>query len=76
MIFCGSDSLVAFPPRSVQLKRPFAIQPWINSEANIGNLLMVRSSFFLLYELLEVPYMLISTILVRFMGTVFLVHRA
>ncbi|KAF4393124.1 hypothetical protein F8388_012633 [Cannabis sativa] len=35
------DFLVAFPPKSVQLKRPFAIQPWTNSEKNIGNLLMV-----------------------------------
>ncbi|PON60635.1 Octamer-binding transcription factor [Trema orientale] len=35
------DFLVAFPPKSVRLKRPFAIQPWTNSEKNIGNLLMV-----------------------------------
>lgn len=37
------DSLCAFPPKSVQvqLKRPFTIQPWIDSDDNIGNLLMV-----------------------------------
>ncbi|WRX27467.1 Homeobox domain - like 10 [Theobroma cacao] len=34
------DSLSLFPPKSVQLKRPFAIQPWIDSEENVGNLLM------------------------------------
>ncbi|EXB54945.1 Homeobox protein [Morus notabilis] len=31
----------AFPPKSVHLKKPFAIQPWIYSEDNIGSLLMV-----------------------------------
>uniref|UniRef100_A0A5B7A7I4 Homeobox-DDT domain protein RLT1 n=1 Tax=Davidia involucrata TaxID=16924 RepID=A0A5B7A7I4_DAVIN len=35
------DFLCAFPPKSVQLKKPFAIQPWIDSKENIGNLLMV-----------------------------------
>ncbi|XP_075664015.1 homeobox-DDT domain protein RLT1 isoform X2 [Castanea sativa] len=35
------DLLSAFPPKSVKLKKPFAVQPWINSEENIGNLLMV-----------------------------------
>lgn len=35
------DLLCSFPPKSVQLKRPFAIQPWTDSEENIGNLLMV-----------------------------------
>ncbi|XP_017227642.1 homeobox-DDT domain protein RLT1 isoform X2 [Daucus carota subsp. sativus] len=35
------DSLCAFPPKDVQLKKPFSIQPWIDSEDNIGNLLMV-----------------------------------
>ncbi|XP_022715831.1 homeobox-DDT domain protein RLT1-like isoform X2 [Durio zibethinus] len=34
------DSLSLFPPKSVQLKRPFTIQPWIESEENVGNLLM------------------------------------
>ncbi|XP_059439894.1 homeobox-DDT domain protein RLT1 isoform X2 [Corylus avellana] len=34
-------SLSDFPPKSLKLKKPFAIQPWINSEENIGNLLMV-----------------------------------
>ncbi|XP_009352854.2 homeobox-DDT domain protein RLT1 [Pyrus x bretschneideri] len=47
------DSLVAFPPRSVQLKRPFAIQPWINSEANIGNLLMVWRFLITFADVLE-----------------------
>ncbi|XP_034701923.1 homeobox-DDT domain protein RLT2 isoform X4 [Vitis riparia] len=35
------DMLTAFPPKSVQLRRPFTIQPWTDSEENIGNLLMV-----------------------------------
>lgn len=35
------DSMTAFPPKSVQIKKPFAIQPWSHSEENIGNLLMV-----------------------------------
>ncbi|XP_065878356.1 homeobox-DDT domain protein RLT1 isoform X2 [Euphorbia lathyris] len=35
------DSLSTFPPKSVQLTKPFAFQPWMNSEENIGNLLMV-----------------------------------
>ncbi|XP_059659804.1 homeobox-DDT domain protein RLT2 [Cornus florida] len=35
------DMLTEFPPKSVTLKRPFAIEPWTDSEENIGNLLMV-----------------------------------
>ncbi|XAR66503.1 hypothetical protein NMG60_11012770 [Bertholletia excelsa] len=35
------DRMCPFPPKSVQLKKPFAIQPWTDSEENIGNLLMV-----------------------------------
>ncbi|XP_048138027.1 homeobox-DDT domain protein RLT2 isoform X2 [Rhodamnia argentea] len=35
------DSMTAFPPKSVLMKKPFAIQPWSHSEENIGNLLMV-----------------------------------
>ncbi|XP_043702863.1 homeobox-DDT domain protein RLT2-like isoform X2 [Telopea speciosissima] len=35
------DLLSTFPPKSVQLKRPFAIQPWTDSEENLGNLFMV-----------------------------------
>ncbi|XP_047163549.1 homeobox-DDT domain protein RLT1 [Vigna umbellata] len=35
------DSLSVFPPKSVKLRKPFAIQPWSNSEQNVGNLLMV-----------------------------------
>ncbi|XP_062007691.1 homeobox-DDT domain protein RLT2 isoform X2 [Rosa rugosa] len=34
------DMRSTFPPKSVQLKKPFGIQPWIDSEENIGNLLM------------------------------------
>ncbi|XP_009415249.2 homeobox-DDT domain protein RLT2 isoform X1 [Musa acuminata AAA Group] len=33
--------LSAFPPSSVRLKRPFAVQPWADSDVNIANLLMV-----------------------------------
>jgi hypothetical protein len=36
-------SLCVFPPENVKLRKPFAIQPWINSEENVGNLLMVCS---------------------------------
>ncbi|KAK1286955.1 hypothetical protein QJS10_CPB20g01876 [Acorus calamus] len=35
------DMLIAFPPKSVKMKKPFAIQPWSDSEENVGNLLMV-----------------------------------
>ncbi|GAB2274768.1 hypothetical protein Dimus_009541 [Dionaea muscipula] len=35
------DLLKTFPPKSVKLKRPFAIQPWVDSDENVGNLLMV-----------------------------------
>ncbi|KAG5545205.1 hypothetical protein RHGRI_017628 [Rhododendron griersonianum] len=35
------DKLTEFPTKSVRLKRPFAIQPWTDSEENIGNLFMV-----------------------------------
>lgn len=46
-----SDSLSAFPPKSVPLKRPFAVQPWLHSEENVADLLMVEffKSFFLLF---------------------------
>ncbi|CAL9187124.1 unnamed protein product [Musa hybrid cultivar] len=33
--------LIAFPPISVGLKKPFAIQPWADSDEKIANLLMV-----------------------------------
>ncbi|KAK2441002.1 homeobox-DDT domain protein RLT1 [Trifolium repens] len=33
-------SLCIFPPENVKLRKPFAFQPWINSEENVGNLLM------------------------------------
>ncbi|KAI3457190.1 hypothetical protein Pfo_013853 [Paulownia fortunei] len=35
------DKLPEFPPESVHLKRPFGVQPWTDSEENVGNLLMV-----------------------------------
>lgn len=35
------DMLQTFPPKSVQLKKPFATRPWMGSEDNVGNLLMV-----------------------------------
>ncbi|GER36424.1 homeobox protein [Striga asiatica] len=35
------DALCEFPPKSVQLKMPFAIPPWMGSEENVGNLMMV-----------------------------------
>ncbi|KAK4485260.1 hypothetical protein RD792_007892 [Penstemon davidsonii] len=35
------EALCEFPPKSVQLKMPFTTQPWINSEENVGKLLMV-----------------------------------
>ncbi|GFS34792.1 homeobox-1 [Actinidia rufa] len=34
------DKLIVFPPKSVNLKRPFAIKPWCDSEENTGNLFM------------------------------------
>ncbi|OWM78674.1 hypothetical protein CDL15_Pgr002845 [Punica granatum] len=34
------DLLTAFPPKSVPLRRPFAVQPWLHSEENVANLLM------------------------------------
>jgi len=36
-----SDSLSTFPPKSLQLKMPFAISPWKDSDETVGNLLMV-----------------------------------
>ncbi|XP_018432583.1 homeobox-DDT domain protein RLT1 isoform X2 [Raphanus sativus] len=35
------DSLSTFPPKALQLKMPFTISPWKDSEENVGNLLMV-----------------------------------
>lgn len=35
------EMLREFPPKSVQLKKPFAMRPWMGSEENVGNLLMV-----------------------------------
>ncbi|KAL9355438.1 hypothetical protein Peur_053408 [Populus x canadensis] len=39
------DLLITFPSESVQLKKPFGFQPWLDSEENIGNLLMVWRFF-------------------------------
>ncbi|KAJ6402124.1 hypothetical protein OIU84_014246 [Salix udensis] len=39
------DLLITFPSKSVQLKKPFGFQPWLDSEENIGNLLMVWRFF-------------------------------
>jgi hypothetical protein len=33
--------LITFPSEAVQLKKSFGFQPWLDSEENIGNLLMV-----------------------------------
>ncbi|XP_050214645.1 homeobox-DDT domain protein RLT1 [Mercurialis annua] len=38
-------SLSMFPPEFVQLKKPFSIEPWMDSEENVGNLLMVWRFF-------------------------------
>ncbi|KAH9621076.1 hypothetical protein KSS87_004536 [Heliosperma pusillum] len=35
------ELLRVFPPMPVQLKKPFAVKPWLGSEENVGNLLMV-----------------------------------
>ncbi|XP_026420944.1 homeobox-DDT domain protein RLT2-like isoform X1 [Papaver somniferum] len=47
------DMLVTFPPKSVQLSRPFAIQPWKDSEENVGNLLMVWRFLITFADILE-----------------------
>ncbi|KAG4383911.1 hypothetical protein AAZX31_13G159500 [Glycine max] len=47
------DSLSVFPPKSVKLRKPFAIKPWINSENNVGNLLMVWRFFINFADVLE-----------------------
>lgn len=52
-IYFALDFLGQFPPKSVQLKRPFAIQPWMNSEENIGNLLMVWRFLITFADILE-----------------------
>nr|XP_027191643.1 homeobox-DDT domain protein RLT2 isoform X4 [Cicer arietinum] len=35
------DGRTSFPPKSVRLKKAFSIQPWSDSDENVGNLLMV-----------------------------------
>ncbi|CAI8591100.1 unnamed protein product [Vicia faba] len=47
------DSLCVFPPKSVKLKKPFAIQPWINSEQDVGNLFMVWRFLITFADVLE-----------------------
>ncbi|XP_050371272.1 homeobox-DDT domain protein RLT1 isoform X2 [Argentina anserina] len=47
------DDLTAFPPKSLQLKRPFAVHPWIDSEENIGNFLMVWRFIITFADILE-----------------------
>ncbi|KAE9599267.1 putative transcription factor & chromatin remodeling DDT family [Lupinus albus] len=47
------DSLCVFPPKSVKLRKPFAIHPWINSEQNVGNLLMVWRFLITFADVLE-----------------------
>ncbi|ESW31360.1 hypothetical protein PHAVU_002G232200 [Phaseolus vulgaris] len=47
------DSLCVFPPKSVKLKKPFAIKPWMNSEKNVGNLLMVWRFLITFADVLE-----------------------
>ncbi|KAB2079221.1 hypothetical protein ES319_A06G217500v1 [Gossypium barbadense] len=47
------DSLSVFPPKSVQLKGPFDIQPWIDSEENVGNLLMAWRFFITFADILR-----------------------
>ncbi|XP_019423523.1 PREDICTED: homeobox-DDT domain protein RLT1-like isoform X3 [Lupinus angustifolius] len=47
------DSLSAFPPKSVKVKNPFAVQPWIDSEENVGNLLMAWRFFIAFADVLE-----------------------
>ncbi|XP_042494646.1 homeobox-DDT domain protein RLT2-like [Macadamia integrifolia] len=47
------DMLSTFPPKSVQLKRPLAIQPWTDSEENLGNLFMVWKFLITFTDVLE-----------------------
>ncbi|XP_027170848.1 homeobox-DDT domain protein RLT2 isoform X1 [Coffea eugenioides] len=35
------DSLTEFPPKTVCLKRPFGMQPWVESEESVGSILMI-----------------------------------
>ncbi|GAU32463.1 hypothetical protein TSUD_64130 [Trifolium subterraneum] len=46
-------SLCVFPPENVKLRKPFAIQPWFNSEENVGNLLMVWRFLITFADVLE-----------------------
>ncbi|KAL9690367.1 hypothetical protein QQ045_010765 [Rhodiola kirilowii] len=50
---CFRDSLMEFPPKFVQSKKPFGVQPWIDSDENIGNLLMVWRFFTTFADILE-----------------------
>ena len=44
--FDASDSLTEFPPKTVCLKRPFGMQPWVESEESVGSILMVTRLVF------------------------------
>ncbi|CAI9760178.1 unnamed protein product [Fraxinus pennsylvanica] len=46
------DALSEFPPNSVRLEKPFAIRPWIDSDENVGNLLMVWRFCFVFADVL------------------------
>lgn len=35
------DSLTEFPPKTVCLKKPFGMQPWVESEESVGSVLMI-----------------------------------
>ncbi|KAL5715822.1 hypothetical protein ACHQM5_017591 [Ranunculus cassubicifolius] len=48
------DMLSAFPPKSMQMKMPFAVKPWTDSEENIGNLLMVWRFLITFADILEI----------------------
>lgn len=48
------DMLITFPPKSTQLKMPFSIQPWTDSEENVGNLLMVWRFLITFADILEI----------------------
>ncbi|PIA31231.1 hypothetical protein AQUCO_05100028v1 [Aquilegia coerulea] len=48
------DMLSTFPPKSVKLKRPITIRPWIDSEENMGNLLMVYKFLITFAEVLDI----------------------
>ncbi|RVW95851.1 Homeobox-DDT domain protein RLT1 [Vitis vinifera] len=64
---CASDLLSVFPPTSVQLRRPFAVQPWDDSEENIGNLLMVWRFLITFADVLQLWLLLLMSLSKLFM---------